>query len=113
MGHKAKINAKERANLAKRFGWRCWYCGVRIAEGQGHIDHIIPASNGGPDIESNRALTCNFCNMAKSYHSLDEFMSWLEWLRSGKSFTPYNMDLEAVKQAIRDELGDPQWQSKT
>lgn len=51
--------------------------------------------------------------MAKFSHTLDEFMSWLEWLRGGKSFTPYNMDLESVKQAIRDELGDPNWQPIT
>ena len=113
MGHEAKINAKERANLAKRFGWRCWYCGVRLSVGGGHIDHIIPLSSGGPNLESNRALTCAFCNMAKFCYPLDQFMSWLEWVRSGKSFTPYNMDSEAVKQAIRDELGDQNWKPKT
>jgi hypothetical protein len=47
--------------------------------------------------------------MAKSGHPLDVFMSWLEWVRDGKSFTPYNMDSNAVEQAIRDELGDQNW----
>jgi len=103
------VGRSRRRELSIRFGWRCWYCGVRLIIDSGHVDHIIPTSAGGPDIPSNWALACNFCNFAKHACTLDEFMNWLEWVRSGKSFTPYNMDLETVKIAIRDELGDPNW----
>lgn len=108
-GRVKRQGIERRRKLAKRFGWRCWYCGDRIAVNEGHADHVIPKCRKGPDIESNLALTCSFCNMAKQDYSLDQFMQWLEWVRSGKSFSPYNMDMEAVKQAIRDELGDQNW----
>ena len=31
------------------------------------------------------------CNMAKGSLPLETFMDWLEWLRGGKSFSPYQM----------------------
>lgn len=105
-----RLKLKRRRELAAKFGWRCWYCGVRLHLDSGHLDHVIPTAAGGPNIFSNWALTCNFCNMAKQNYSLDEFMEWLEWVRSGKSFTPYNMDCDAIKTAIRNELGDPDWE---
>jgi len=79
-------------SLARRFGWRCWYCGLKLNPIGGiHIDHIVPRTLGGSDDESNLALTCPFCNMAKGGFPLEEFMNWLEWLRGDESYTPYNV----------------------
>ena len=36
-----------------------------------HIDHIVPISKGGPNIDSNVQLTCVSCNLKKS-NKLDE-----------------------------------------
>src|SRR5260221_14793490 len=104
-----RASLRVRKDLAKRFGWRCWYCGVPLSKDSGHADHIVPRSRGGPDCSANLALTCNFCNMAKQGLPLDEFMNWLEWVRSGKSFTPLSMDYGAVLDAIRKALGDSNW----
>jgi 5-methylcytosine-specific restriction endonuclease McrA len=87
----SKRNLKLRRMLSKRFGWRCWYCGIKLSVDGGHLDHITPKSRGGTDKDDNFAIACEFCNYAKHDHSLDVFMSWLEWVRSGGSFTPYNL----------------------
>ena len=71
--------------LSWKYGWRCWYCGIPIDARSNiapHIDHIIPKSNGGSDDYDNRALTCEFCNKAKGTRSLEEFLDWLEWIKS-------------------------------
>lgn len=91
---------KIRKKLAKRFGWRCWYCGVKLPVNGGSVDHILPKSRNGTDSEANLALACIRCNWAKHDDDLGVFMDWIEWLRSGKSFTPFNMDVGAVEQAI-------------
>lgn len=90
---------KRRIELAQRFGWVCWYCGYKIYVGDGHLDHVIPTCKGGPDVIDNWALACEFCNMAKHSKPLDEFMSWVEWMRSGKSYTPYEMSSIEVAKA--------------
>ena len=83
--------------LAKRFGWNCWYCGWKLTPGgEFHIDHIIAKSRGGEDNIGNLALTCHFCNHAKMDHELDAFMDWIEYLRSGQSYTPFNMDKQSI-----------------
>jgi len=98
-----------RERLAEKFGWRCWYCGIRLHIGGGHTDHIIPKCIGGPDIFENYALSCPYCNRAKNAQDLDQFMSWLEWVRGGNSFSPFNMDLTAVREGIRKALGENNW----
>jgi len=73
---------------------------VKLYKDGGHQDHIVPKCDGGTDHFENLALSCCFCNMAKAYHSLDDFMSWIEWLRSGESYSPLNTDLQAVMEKI-------------
>ena len=90
---------KRRRELAKRFGWRCWYCDIKLEVDGGHLDHIFPKSRGGSDAGTNWALTCSFCNRAKYDHLLEEFMSWIEYVRSGGSFTPYDISPAAVDDA--------------
>ena len=89
-----------KTKLMARFKNRCWYCGISFRGQQVHIDHIIPKSRGGSDKESNLAAVCSFCNYAKATHLLDVYMGWLEWVRSGGSFTPFNMSGEEVSSAI-------------
>ena len=100
-----RIETKNR--LSKRFGWRCWYCGARISPGDCHIDHIIPRSSKLEFVEHERnfALTCEYCNRAKFDLPLEQFMGWLDWLRSGNLFTPFDMSQEEVTDAIYREKG--------
>jgi hypothetical protein len=46
------------------FKSRCAYCGRKLdrAKKEGHIDHLIPASQGGSNHASNRVLSCATCN---------------------------------------------------
>ena len=49
------------------FDSKCAYCGkpIRKLKKEGHIDHLIPASLGGPNHISNRVLSCATCNEAE------------------------------------------------
>ena len=93
-----RSNLPLRRELSKRFGWRCWYCGIKLEVDGGHLDHILPRCRGGSDTGPNHALTCGFCNLAKHEYLLDEFMSWLGYLRSGDSFTPYELSPTEVQE---------------
>lgn len=57
-----------RARIEARADGRCGYCqapqnacGYRF-----HWEHVVPLALGGSDEESNRALECASCNLAKS-----------------------------------------------
>ena len=57
-----------RAAVEQRAGRRCEYCqspqdacGYRF-----HLEHVVPIAEDGGDDDSNRALACAACNLAKS-----------------------------------------------
>lgn len=56
-----------RALVEERAGRRCEYCHAPqdVCGYRYHLDHIIPSSQGGPDVPANRALACAACNLAK------------------------------------------------
>jgi hypothetical protein len=56
------------AGVAERAGHRCEYCRApeAIFNLPFEVEHIVPASRGGPDDESNLALACRACNLYKS-----------------------------------------------
>lgn len=51
----------------KFFDSECAYCGKQVdkLKKEGHIDHLFPASLGGPNHISNRVLSCVKCNEAE------------------------------------------------
>lgn len=49
----------------------CAYCGDTATE----IDHIVPKSKGGKDIESNKVFACRRCNSAKNDKDLADFLN--------------------------------------
>lgn len=54
--------AKIRA-LSLRDGFACWYCNAVFAEeSEVTLEHLCPASHGGPSHLSNLVLSCNPCN---------------------------------------------------
>lgn len=55
-----------RRELWKRDAWTCQYCGVRPAEDECTIDHIVPKSLGGETSWSNCVLACYQCNSQKA-----------------------------------------------
>lgn len=54
-----------RANILLRDGYRCQYCGKRLAPERLTFDHVIPRSLGGTTRWGNIATACQACNRKK------------------------------------------------
>lgn len=53
--------------LARMAGYTCATCGVQdFSDENWHVDHIIPQSRGGADVEQNLQVLCPACNSRKS-----------------------------------------------
>jgi 5-methylcytosine-specific restriction endonuclease McrA len=90
--------------LVKVFGLRCWYCGIKLNESEVCIDHIRPISNGGNSDIDNLALSCKQCNSHKFYYSIEEFLKYLAYIRTGNFncliLDRLSMDLDCVTRDI-------------
>jgi len=60
---------EDAAILARSCG-KCVYCGEPATT----IDHVVPLSRGGPDIESNVVGACLRCNLKKGAKTVEEFV---------------------------------------
>ncbi|MCH9698269.1 MAG: HNH endonuclease [Gammaproteobacteria bacterium] len=59
---KSPTKAQE-GHIWEYFNSSCAYCGTQIgSKDEGHIDHLISASQGGANNISNRVLSCATCN---------------------------------------------------
>ena len=73
--------------LTRKYGLRCWYCGLRdenlneYSDQGWHVDHIIPLARGGKSELDNYAIACPMCNRAKFDLDKDRFLKWLELVR--------------------------------
>jgi HNH endonuclease len=47
-------------------GFACRYCGRKAPQVELHIDHILPLSRGGEDVEQNMVAACAECNLGKN-----------------------------------------------
>ncbi len=66
--------------LVERDGFLgCVYCGIELPLEQLGLDHVIPASRGGPDGLSNRVLACRPCDSAKAARSPQEWQPGRVW----------------------------------
>ncbi len=56
--------------VAIRAGHRCEYCHApeEVFNFPFEVEHIIPTSRGGTDVETNWALACRSCNLRKAAH---------------------------------------------
>lgn len=59
-----------RTAILRRWGWRCCYCDARAS----HLDHVVPLSRGGTDVESNIVPACASCNLSKGAKTLAEWL---------------------------------------
>lgn len=57
------LTLKER--LARKQGYRCFYCDTKYSLGELTKDHVIPRVAGGKDTEENIVLACRECNTFK------------------------------------------------
>jgi hypothetical protein len=70
---------KKQAEVWAYFGNRCAYCGDTLHRSakEGHIDHLVSASQGGANALGNRVLSCAPCNEKEK---LDR--PWEEFLKA-------------------------------
>lgn len=62
--------------LASKGGYRCAACGqIDYSDDHWHVDHIIPRSIGGADVEINCQLLCETCNTRKGAR-----VHWVDFL---------------------------------
>lgn len=60
------LSNKQRFEIFKRDGFTCQYCGAHGPGAQLQVDHIEPASKGGPCEEGNFITACKQCNSGKA-----------------------------------------------
>ena len=68
---------EDEERICKFFDCKCAYCNkpLRQLQKEGHIDHLIPASLGGPNHISNRVLSCATCNESEKLDA-----AWQEFI---------------------------------
>lgn len=61
----------------------CTYCRMLLTDETATIDHIIPVSKGGENVDSNAALACESCNQWKGNDSLADFRRspYYRWIK--------------------------------
>jgi len=59
-----------KANVLKRDGYRCSYCGKKNSL---TVDHVVPQCEGGRDVWRNLVASCQSCNNRKDRMSVREF----------------------------------------
>jgi hypothetical protein len=74
----ASITKEDKYQLKEGFD-ECVYCGE---EGNTTFDHLIPISEGGPDIVGNQVPACQSCNSAKGTTDA------IEWFKSRNQAVP-------------------------
>lgn len=74
---KERIPKFIRRAVIDRDGYHCVYCDEDLTNGEIHLDHVIPESQGGLTTIENLQVTCRKCNLAKGILSEGEFMSKL------------------------------------
>ena len=98
------LTAREENHVWAYFGSRCAFCGVQLVrEGRkGHLDHLVPESQGGTNCLANRVLSCSSCN---GDEKLDA--EWKEFLRrKADSDTCYQARLGVIAKWTRMNGGE-------
>lgn len=65
------ISADDRKAVFERDGKKCVYC--RTNDGPFHLDHVHPASRGGPSTYENLVVACRACNLDKRAQTVEEW----------------------------------------
>jgi len=87
---KYEINKRKKIinELVRKYGLRCWYCGIELTNRKIEIDHIIPKSKGGSDDLYNLALACKICNVKMLNYDKIEYLRHLAHIRSSEFSCP-------------------------
>lgn len=74
---KENIPTHLRRRVIERDGFYCVYCDEDLRDGEIHLDHVIPESQGGTTTYDNLQVTCRKCNLAKGALTESEFVTRL------------------------------------
>jgi hypothetical protein len=74
--YRTQVSVNLREKIIKRDKNICRYCDKNLNKHNRVIDHILPWSKGGRNIEENLALSCKTCNSQKDNKTLEE----LKWI---------------------------------
>lgn len=61
-----------RRMIYKRDGFACQYCGVKVGQATGTVEHILPKSRNGKTTWENTCLACVPCNSKKANRTPEE-----------------------------------------
>lgn len=64
--------AVNKENVLRRDSYECQYCGKRLTNATGTIDHVVPTSRGGKHHWANVVAACRTCNCTKDNKLPDE-----------------------------------------
>ncbi|WP_240951484.1 HNH endonuclease [Caldanaerobacter subterraneus] len=90
----------EKLRIWQRDNYRCYYCGRRVKDyfpeimgnnlpgDAATVDHIIPRSKGGKDIEGNLITACKRCNnlLGNFEGTLKEKKAYVQSILSGRVY---------------------------
>ena len=74
------INKEVRTKLLKQQNYRCAICNCQIDESVAHLDHIIPWSLVGDELENNYQMLCTNCNLEKGNNVRYELLRQMKLL---------------------------------
>lgn len=74
-----------RAQIAKRDGKDCWFCGKATTPATESIEHLVPRSQGGPDTLANFVIAHKKCNELAGDKCLADKIALRDKLRTEKA----------------------------
>lgn len=71
--------------VLNRDSYKCAYCGWKAW----HVDHVVPASRGGPNIKENAVAVCIRCNGRKRNKYCEKYftMAFFKLLQGGENLS--------------------------
>ena len=75
--NKLKLNKRKswRFGILKRDNFTCQYCGRKAPEVALEVDHVIPKSKKGKDVDENYVTSCWECNRGKAGSLIEKLAS--------------------------------------
>lgn len=78
-----RVQRNERRSILSRDNFTCKYCGSRVDEANGAVDHFIPVAFGGGSEDHNLQAACKECNgQGGKWHIPPRFVlgeNWQDW----------------------------------
>jgi len=80
------LTKKQRIEVWKKSGGKCWYCGCELPERGWHADHFLPiirestgkCLRGYHDAAENMVPSCASCNLFKATFDIESFRREIE-----------------------------------